>query len=160
MYLHVPICDHVSVITILICMFVFVYALTVYCCKPEIYWMHCKLESRCTYSIMLMLSVFVLYEPPRDKTNNVAVRQRRLRSAWASAQSDQTSLIRVFACAQWVAKGPSFLHADSEDADQTGRMHRLIWVFAGRTHTLLVLSRGGSYNKVGVYCCIMTTVGL
>ena len=27
----------------------------------------------------------------------------------------------------------SFLHADSEDSDQTGRMPRLIWVFAGRT---------------------------
>ena len=23
-------------------------------------------------------------------------------------------------CAQWVAKKPSFLHADSEDSDQTG----------------------------------------
>ena len=32
-------------------------------------------------------------------------------------------------CAQWVAKDPSFLHADSEDSDQTG----LIWVLAGRT---------------------------
>ena len=27
----------------------------------------------------------------------------------------------------------SFLQADSEDSDQTGRMPRLIWVFAGRT---------------------------
>ena len=35
----------------------------------------------------------------------------------ASVQSDQSSL-----CAQWVAKDPSFLHADSEDPDQTGRM--------------------------------------
>ena len=34
--------------------------------------------------------------------------QRRLRSAWASTQSDQSSL-----CAQWVAKDPRFLHADS-----------------------------------------------
>ena len=32
--------------------------------------------------------------------------------------TDQSSL-----CAQWVAKDPSFLQADSEDADQTGRMH-------------------------------------
>ena len=47
-------------------------------------------------------------------------------------------------CAQWVAKDPGFLHADSEDSDQTGRMPRLIWVFAGRTATLLVLSWGGS----------------
>ena len=34
--------------------------------------------------------------------------------------------------AQWVAKDPMFLNADSEDSDQTGRMPRLIWVFAGR----------------------------
>ena len=37
-------------------------------------------------------------------------------------------------CAQWVAKDPNFLHADSENSDQIGRMPRLIWVFAGRTH--------------------------
>ena len=36
-------------------------------------------------------------------------------------------------CAQWVAKGSMLLQADSEDSDQIGRMHRLIWVFAGRT---------------------------
>ena len=46
-------------------------------------------------------------------------------------------------CAQWVAEDPSFLHAHSEDSDQTGRMPRLIWVFAGRTLTLLVLSSRG-----------------
>ena len=46
-------------------------------------------------------------------------------------------------CAQWVAKDPSFLHADSEDSDQTGRMPRLIWVFAGRTLIWLVLSCRG-----------------
>ena len=66
--------------------------------------------------------------------------QRRLRSAWASAQSGQSLL-----CAYWVDKEPSFLHADSEDSDQTGWMPRLIWVFAGRTVTLLVLSWGGSH---------------
>ena len=38
--------------------------------------------------------------------------QQRLWSAWASAQSDQSLL-----CAQWVAKDPSFLLADSEDSD-------------------------------------------
>ena len=35
--------------------------------------------------------------------------------------------------------------APSKDADQTGRMPRLIWVFAGRTLILLVLSCRGSY---------------
>ena len=36
--------------------------------------------------------------------------QWRLRSAWASIQSNQSSL-----CAQWVPKDPISLHADSED---------------------------------------------
>ena len=38
-------------------------------------------------------------------------------------------------CVEWVAKGPSFLHADNEDSDQTGR-----------TVTLLVLSCRGSFD--------------
>ena len=71
-----------------------------------------------------LTGVYTSFVPPRDKTNNVAVRPAKT---------------------QWVAKGPSFLHVDSEDSDQTGRMPRLIWVFAGRTLTLLVLSRGGSF---------------
>ena len=45
----------------------------------------------------------------------------RLRSAWASAQSDQSSR-----CAHWVVKDPSYLRVDSKDFDQTGRMPRLI----------------------------------
>ena len=65
--------------------------------------------------------------------------QRRLGSAWASTQSDQSSL-----CAQWVAKDPSFLHADSEDSDQTDPPS-LIWVFAGCTLILLVFSWRGSF---------------
>ena len=66
--------------------------------------------------------------------------QRRLRSAWASAQSDQS-----FRCPlNGYLRDPSFLHVDSEDSDQIGQMPRLIWVFAGRTLILLVLSWGGS----------------
>ena len=34
---------------------------------------------------------------------------------------------------------------DSEDSDQTGQMPRLIWVFAGCTLILLVLSYHGSF---------------
>ena len=48
-------------------------------------------------------------------------------------------------CAQCIVKDPSFLHADSEDTDQTGRMPRLIWVFAGHTLILLVLLCCGSF---------------
>ena len=61
------------------------------------------------------------HEPPPDKTNKMACAPREDRSAWASAQSDQSSL-----CAQSVAKDPSFLHVDTEDSDQTGQMPRLI----------------------------------
>ena len=48
-------------------------------------------------------------------------------------------------CAHWVAKDPGFLHADSEDSDQTWLMPRLIWVSAWHTLTLFVLSCRGSY---------------
>ena len=51
------------------------------------------------------------FELPHDKTNKM--------TCAPSFDSDQPghppSLFRVFACAQWVAKDPSFLHADSED---------------------------------------------
>ena len=83
-------------------------------------------------------------EPPRNKTNKMTVRPTKtqislgIRPVWS-----ESSL-----CAHWVGKDPRFLHADNEDSDQTGRMPRLIWVFAGRAVTLLVLSRGGSVVSV------------
>ena len=81
------------------------------------------------------------YEPQHDKTNKVTVHPAKtqmslgIRPVWS-----ESSL-----CAEWVAKDPRFLHADSEDSDQTGRMPRLIWVFAGRVVILLALSCRGSY---------------
>ena len=108
--------------------------------------------------------------------------QRRLRSALASPQSDQClryalngklrtqgfsmrkamTLIRLgrpvwsefTLCAQWEAKDTRFLHAESEDSDLTMRMPRLIWVFAGRTTTLLVLSFRGS--RITIVCYHMS----
>ena len=79
-----------------------------------------------------MVLMFFLFWPRHDNTNIMSV---RIRPVWS-----ESSL-----CAQWVAKGPRFLHADSDDSDQTGRMPRLIWVFAGRTIILLVLSSRGSF---------------
>ena len=68
---------------------------------------------------------------------SVAARQTNKMTCAPSLDSDQpghpSSLIRAFACAQQEAKDPRFLHADREDSDQTGRMPRLIGVFAGRT---------------------------
>ena len=66
-------------------------------------------------------------------------------------------------CAQWVAKDPSFFHADSEDSDQTGWMPRLIWVFAGRTRhfagfvmrRLSLLWSRTSKQDINILLCIM-----
>ena len=56
----------------------------------------------------------------------------------------------------WRKLGSLATHwAHSEDSDQTGRMPRLIWVFAGRTLILLVLSFRGSYDfqyNVDIVC--------
>ena len=47
----------------------------------------------------------------------------------------------------WRKLGSIATHwAHSEDSDQTGRMPRLIWVFAGRSVILLVLSWSGSFQ--------------
>ena len=84
------------------------------------------------------------YEPRHDKTNKMSVRPAKtqislgIRPVWS-----ESSL-----CAQWVAKDPRFLHADSEDSDQTGWMSRLIWVFAGHTLILFVLSCRSSHINI------------
>ena len=101
-----------------------------------------------TFNFLVWHVRALLFEPPRDKTNQVSVRPAKtqislgIRPVWS-----ESSL-----CVQWVAKDPSFLHADSEDSDQIGRMPRLIWVFAGRTTTLLVLTWGGPF------CCSLQLV--
>ena len=95
------------------------------------------------------------FEPPRDKTNKVSVRPAKTQISLCIHPVWSESLL----CAQWVAKDPSFLQADREDSDQTGRMPRLIWVFAGRTASLLVLSRGSSfYCRSGAYLVLVCRV--
>ena len=96
-------------------------------------------------NIPLMLEQRVWkYEPHYDKTNKMTVALRRrislgIRPVWSESSP----------CAQWVAKDPSFLQADSEDSDQTGRMPRLIWVFAGRTCHFV-----GFVMRQLIYTCI------
>ena len=88
-------------------------------------------------------SVYVvsLFEPRHDKTINMTVHPAKtqislgISPVWAESPR----------CAYWVAKDPRFLHADNEDSNQTGRMPRLIWVFAGRTLISLVLSWRSSF---------------
>ena len=67
------------------------------------------------------------YEPQHYKTNKM--------TCAPSEDSDQPG----HPPSQWVAEDPIFLHADSEDSGQTGRMSRLVWVFAGRRGHFVVL---------------------
>ena len=85
--------------------------------------------------------VKVQYEPQHDKTNKMSVRPAKTQISLGIRP--ESSL-----CAEWVAKDPSFLYAVSKDSDKTGRMPRLIWVFAGCTAIWLVLSCRDSYS----YC--------
>ena len=80
------------------------------------------------------------FEPWHDKTNKMSVRPAKTQISLGICPVWSESLL----CAQWVAKGPRFLHADSKDSDQTRRMPRLIGVFVGCTLTLLILSCRGS----------------
>ena len=52
-----------------------------------------------------------LYEPPHDKANKMTVCPAKAQISQGISPVWSESLL----CAQWVAKDPSFLHADSED---------------------------------------------
>ena len=101
-------------------------------------------------------------EPRHDKTNKVSVRPANpqislgIRPVWSESS--------LSAWRQLASLATGWAH--SEDSDQTGRMPRLIWVFAGRTAILLVLSCRGSYwlvvlldiehNTVTrIFCCFI-----
>ena len=65
-------------------------------------------------------------EPQHDKTNKWPVRLTKTQNSLGICP-----VWSVFAMCSLVAMGPRFLHAVSENSDQTVRMPRLIWVFAG-----------------------------
>ena len=102
-------------------------------------------ETRCKRKWRASVNSF---EPWHDKTNKMSVRPAKtqislgIRPVWT-----ESSL-----CAHLVAKDLSFLQADSEDFHQTWRMPRLIWVFAGRTITVLVC-------HVVAHLCLASHVG-
>ena len=82
------------------------------------------------------------FEPRHDKTGKMCVRPAKtqislgIRPVWSE-----------FSLSAWRKLGSIATHwAHSEDSDQTGRMPRLIWVFAGRTLILLVLSCRGFFD--------------
>ena len=106
-------------------------------------------------------SLEILHKASTGIIHDLAREKQRWAETWQNQQSecapsedlDQPGHLPVWSesslCAQWVAKDPSFLPADSDNTDQTGR----IWVFAGRTLTLLVLSCRGSDADQTVWIC-------
>ena len=92
------------------------------------------------YNNLMSCLICNLTEPQRDKTNKMSVHPAKTQISLDICPVWSESSL----CTYSVAKDPSFLHACSEDSDQTERMPRLIWVFAGCTLTLLVLSCRGS----------------
>ena len=74
------------------------------------------------------LTFLSIYEPPHDKTNKMACVSSEDSDQPGHPPTDQFSL-----CA-WKNLGSLATNwAHSEYSDQTGRMFRLTWVFAGRT---------------------------
>ena len=63
---------------------------------------------------------WLIYEPEHDKSNNDLCAQQRLRSAWASAQSDQS-----LRCPHETTLGPKLSSECTVKTDQTGWMCRL-----------------------------------
>ena len=95
------------------------------------------------YCMVKNQRLMTTFEPRHDQTNKVTVRPAKtqislgIRPVWS-----ESSL------SAWRKLGSLTTHwARSEDSDQTGRMPRLISVFAGLTVILLVLSRGGSFYE-------------
>ena len=100
------------------------------------------LEGQTTFSGLTLLLHNSIWVTAWQNQQNDLCTQWRLRSAWASAQSDQSSLL-----AQWIAKDVRLLHVPSEDSDQTGWMPRLILVFAGYTGDFVGVVNSGSITK-------------
>ena len=85
------------------------------------------------------------YEPRHDKTYKMAVCPAKTQISLGIRPVRSESSLSA-----WRKLGSIATHwAHSEDSDQTGRISRLIWVFAGRTPLiLLILSCRGSYFKI------------
>ena len=93
----------------------------------------------CRWNTNKLDNLFCQMSHDMTKSTKWLCAQRRLRSACASTQSDQS----LHCLPRRKLGSLAVCWAHSEDSDQTG-MPRLIWVFAGHTLILLVLSCHGS----------------
>ena len=89
---------------------------------------HCFSNSRFSQDCCAVWRLSRTFKPPHDKTNKIACAPSNIEIVFAVRMKKATHC------------------AHNEDSDQTGRMPRLIWVFAGRTVILLVLSWDGSFT--------------
>ena len=96
----------------------------------------------CSWYFKFILS---LIELRHDKTNKVTVRPAKTQISLGIHPVWSESLLSA-----WRKLRSLATHSHSKDSDQTGRMPRLIWVYAGRTLILLVLSCHGSVVQVHV----------
>ena len=101
-------------------------------------------ESRPSHSVPLFTTLLDC------KKAAARLKQQNDLCAWWRLRSESS----LFAL--WVAKDPRFLHVDSEDPGQTGRMPRLIWVFTGRTghfvgFVLLMEEKAGSCHHSEIW---------
>ena len=95
----------------------------------------CWQNLRVHYKITLLIKTDWKMSHNMTKPTKWVCAQQRVGSAWVSTHFDQSSL------SAWRTFGFLATHwVHSEDSDQTGQMPRLIWVFAGCTLILLVLS--------------------
>ena len=95
---------------------------------------------------------YVHNEPSHDKTNKMSVRPAKTQISLVICPVWSESLLSA-----WRKLGSLATHwAHSEDSDQTGQMPRLIWVYAGRTLTLSVLSCRGSYDYLKKYINVIS----
>ena len=93
----------------------------------------------CHANLHTQLSIYV-FEPPHDKTNKVTVHPVKTQISLGICPVWSESSLSA-----WRKLGSLATHwMHSEVSDQTGWMPRLIWVFAGRTVILMVLSQSGS----------------
>ena len=89
-----------------------------------------------------------LNEPQHDKTNKMSVCPAKTKISLGIRPVRSESSLSA-----WRNLGSLATHwAYSEDSHQTGRMPRLIWVFAGHTLIFLVLSCRGSNIKTMLQC--------
>ena len=106
-----------------------------------LHWVH---MSFCRFHCAPDKNIWIKIEPWHDKTNKMSVCTAKTQISPGICPVWSESLL----CAQWVAKDPRLFMwtvktthwAHSKDSEQTGRMPRLIWVFAGCALILLVLS--------------------